>query len=169
MRVNTALGIIYFKKARFADAERLFRKALERLTDKYTTPKDGEPIYYLGLALKAQGKTDEAFERFYKATWSLAWRAAGYYSLAEIASSRGDLAAALDLVDRSLESQCTEHPGAEPEGRLAAPSGRTQGGPAGASGRGAHQTDPLDVRAHGGTMAGLQEPRDGEGTRSHDE
>ncbi|MGB9606106.1 MAG: DUF5107 domain-containing protein, partial [Bryobacteraceae bacterium] len=30
VRVNTALGINYLKKARFADAERLFRKALER-------------------------------------------------------------------------------------------------------------------------------------------
>jgi tetratricopeptide (TPR) repeat protein len=103
-RVNTALGITWFKKARFADAERLFRKALERLTDKYTAPKDAEAIYYLGLTLKARGKTDEAFTNFYKATWSLAWRAAGYYSLAEIASARGDLAAALDFADRSLDA-----------------------------------------------------------------
>ena len=104
VRVNTALGILCFKKARFAEAEEHLRKALERLTDKYTAPKDGEPFYYLGLALKAQGRTDEAFASFYKATWSLAWRAAGYYSLAEIAAARGDMPAALDFVERSIDA-----------------------------------------------------------------
>jgi tetratricopeptide (TPR) repeat protein len=104
VRVNTALGINYLKRARFKDAENLFRKALERLTAGYTSPKNGEPFYYLGLALKAQGRDDEAFDNFYKATWSAAWRAAGYYSLAEIACERTDFTAALDFVDRSLEA-----------------------------------------------------------------
>lgn len=103
-RVNTALGINYLKKARFADAERLFRKAIERLTARYTAPKEAEPLYYLGIALKAQGKLDEAFKVFYQATWSQAWRAPACYSLAEIASRRQDYAIALDLLDRSLEA-----------------------------------------------------------------
>jgi len=104
VRVNTALGINYLKKARFEEAEKLFRKALERLTAKYTSPKNGEPFYYLGVALKAQGKDDEAFDNFYKATWSDAWKAAGYYSLAEIACAKGDMNAALDFVGRSFEA-----------------------------------------------------------------
>jgi tetratricopeptide (TPR) repeat protein len=104
VRVNTALGTNYFKKAKLTDAERLLRKALERLTDKHTSPKDGEAIYYLGQVLKAQGRNDEAFATLFKSTWSLAWRAAGYYSAAEIAASRGDMTAALDLVDRSIDS-----------------------------------------------------------------
>ncbi len=102
-RVNTALGIRYFKTARFAEAERLFRTAVERLTNNYTTPKDAEPIYYLGLTLKAQAKYDEAYKYLYLATWNLNWRAAGYYGLAEIASMRSDFAGALDFVDRSLD------------------------------------------------------------------
>ena len=104
VRVNTALGINYLKRARFEEAENLFRKALERLTAKYTSPKNGEPFYYLGVALKAQGKDKEAFDNFYKATWSDAWKAAGYYSLAELVCARGDMAAALDFVGRSLEA-----------------------------------------------------------------
>jgi tetratricopeptide (TPR) repeat protein len=104
VRVNTALGINYFKKARFAEAEQLFRTALERLTGKYTTPKDAEATYYLGLTLKAEGKYDEAYETLYKSTWNMAWRAAGYYEAAELASRRGELAAALDLAGRSLEA-----------------------------------------------------------------
>ncbi len=104
VRVNKALGINYFKKARFAEAERLFRRALERLTDRYTTPKDAEALYYLGLALKAQGRVEEAFRHFYSATWSMFWRAPAYLCLAEIAASRGEWKAALDYVERSLEA-----------------------------------------------------------------
>jgi len=103
IRVNTALGINYYKKARYAEAEKLFRKALERDTDRYTTPKDAEPIYYLGLTLKAQGRLDEANKYLYNATWNLPWRAAGYYGVAEIAAMRGDFAAALDFTARSLD------------------------------------------------------------------
>ncbi len=104
VRVNTAMGINCLKRARYVEAEAFFRKALERLTDKYTSPKNGEPFYYLGVTLKAQGKNDEAYDAFYKATWSMAWRAAAYYGLAEIASLRRDNPAALDLVNRSLEA-----------------------------------------------------------------
>jgi tetratricopeptide (TPR) repeat protein len=145
-RVNTALGTNYFKKARFAEAERLFRKALERLTDKYTSPKDGEAIYYLGLTLKAQGRDDEAFETLYKSTWSLAWRAAGYYSLAEIATKRGDLAQAMDLVDHSIEANALNVRAQNLKAALLRHAGRAKEALqvlASAS----HQSDPLDVRA----------------------
>ena len=104
VRVNTALGINYFKKGRMAEAEQLFRKALERLQHNYTTPKDAEPIYYLGLTLKAEGKFDEAYKYLYNSTWNLPWRAAGYFGVAEIATQRGDFAAALDFVDRSIDN-----------------------------------------------------------------
>ncbi len=103
-RVNTAMGITSFRKARYEEAEKYFRVALERLTDRYTTPKDAEAIYYLGATLKAEGKTGEAYTYLYKATWSQEWKAAGYYSLAEIAAARGDMATALDFVDRSIDS-----------------------------------------------------------------
>jgi tetratricopeptide (TPR) repeat protein len=103
-RVNTVLGITDFKRTRYADAEKSLRKAIERLTDRYTTPKDSEAIYYLGATLKADGKIDEAYTYLYKAVWSQAWKAAAYYGLAEIATSRGDLHAALDFIDRSIES-----------------------------------------------------------------
>jgi hypothetical protein len=63
---HTSLGIHDFEGARFADAEQHFRQALERLTARYTSPKDSEPQYYLGLALMAQGKADEAFDAFTK-------------------------------------------------------------------------------------------------------
>jgi tetratricopeptide (TPR) repeat protein len=104
IRVNTALGINYYRKARYEEAEKLFRKALERDTANYTTPKDAEPIYYLGLTLKAEGKLDEAYKYLYNATWDLPWRAAGYYGVAEIAAMRGDFATALELTGRSIDN-----------------------------------------------------------------
>jgi tetratricopeptide (TPR) repeat protein len=107
-RVNTSLGIRQLKQAKFAPAEAHFRKALERLTAQYTSPRDGEPFYYLGLALNAQDKQNEAFDAFYKATWSQAWRAPAYFSLAEIATRRGDFAAALDYLDRSLDANALD-------------------------------------------------------------
>jgi tetratricopeptide (TPR) repeat protein len=104
VRVNTAMGIRAYRQARYRAAEQSFRKALDRLTDKYTTPKDAEATYYLGLTLKAQGHNDEAYDTLYKATWSLPWRAAAYFEAAEIAAARGDLAMSADLVERSLQA-----------------------------------------------------------------
>jgi tetratricopeptide (TPR) repeat protein len=104
IRVNTALGIDAIKGGRFVEAEKYLRKALERDTASYTSPKDGEPIYYLGLALKAQGKLDEANAQLYKSTWSAAWRSPGYFALAEIAATRGDFDAALKYDGHALEA-----------------------------------------------------------------
>jgi tetratricopeptide (TPR) repeat protein len=104
IQANTGTGLLDLRRARFALAEQHFRKALERLTAKYTTPKNAEPFYYLGVALKSQGRTDEAFDAFYKAAWSQEWKSPAYFSLAEIASARGDFISALDFIDRSLDA-----------------------------------------------------------------
>ena len=104
IEANTGLGRLDLRRAKYADAEKHFRTALARLTANYTTPKDAEPVYYLGLALKAQGKTDEAFDAFFKATWSQEWKSSAYFSLAEIASLRGDFAAGLKFSDQSLDA-----------------------------------------------------------------
>jgi tetratricopeptide (TPR) repeat protein len=101
---NTGMGIISLRNAKFVLAEKYFRKANERLTDQFTTPKNAEPSYYLGIALKAQGRFDEAFTAFYKATWSQEWKSPAYFSVAEIASLRGDFTSALNFVNRSLDA-----------------------------------------------------------------
>jgi tetratricopeptide (TPR) repeat protein len=103
-RVHTALGIRELKAARYESAEAHFRKALERLTAGYAAPNDGEALYYLGLSLKARGQDAEAARFLAKATWSAAWRGPAYYELAELSTARGDFAAALADLDRSLES-----------------------------------------------------------------
>ena len=45
----------------------------------------GRPYYNLGLSLKMQGRFDEAFDAFYKATWNAAWQDAAFFELARLA------------------------------------------------------------------------------------
>jgi antitoxin component YwqK of YwqJK toxin-antitoxin module/tetratricopeptide (TPR) repeat protein len=103
-RANTALGILLCKQWRWAEAVTNLNAAIARATEHHIRPKDGEAFYYLGVALKAQGQLEAAYDAFFKAIWSRAWQAAGYYELAEIDCARGRWAAALDNINRSLES-----------------------------------------------------------------
>jgi tetratricopeptide (TPR) repeat protein len=101
-RSNNALGRLLLRRGDFARAERLLRSAIQTLTRYNFNPYDGEPHYNLGLALAYQGSYDQAYDHFYKATWSYAWRSAGYYSLAQIDVRRGEYAKAIEHLDRSL-------------------------------------------------------------------
>lgn len=144
-RVNTSMGIRRLKQARFSEAERHFRKAIERLTTNYTTPKDHEPFYYLGLALTGQGKLDEAFDAYYKATWSETWRSPAYFALAEIASTRGDIFEALDHLERSLQANALHIRALALKASLLRHAGRPREALA-VLDFASRQTDPLDVR-----------------------
>jgi len=147
IRVNTVLGIDAIKGGRFADAEKLLRKALERSTASYTSPKDGEPFYYLGVALKLQGKLDDAYAEFYKSTWSAAWRSPGYFALAEIDTLKGDFNAALTADEDSLEANANNIRALALKAALLRHSGRN--GEALAAVAAITKIDPLDV--HGMT------------------
>jgi tetratricopeptide (TPR) repeat protein len=100
--VNTALGVLYCKRGMFAQAEECLNRALQRATKNHTRPKDGEAYYYLGLALRAQHKYEQAYDTFYRAAWSQAWGASSYYQLAELACLRKEYSRALDFLNRSL-------------------------------------------------------------------
>ena len=162
-RVNTALGIRWFKQARFAAAEEHFRRAIARLTTNYTSPKDGEPFYYLGLTLQARswepGEDEtgpaakeaestllkQATDAFAKAAWSQAWRAPAYYGLAEIAARKGETTAALAYVDHALEANTLNLRSLTLKASLLRDLGRRREALA-LLAMGSPQTDPLDVR-----------------------
>jgi len=108
VRTNTALGILYLKRGRFAEAEARLRTAVERLAHNYTNPKDGEALYYLGIALKAQGKISEAYEILYRASWSYAWHTASMYALAQIAGQQGNFARGVDFLDRAISTNADD-------------------------------------------------------------
>src|ERR1700722_13839997 len=56
---------------------------------------------------RGQGKNDDAFDQFFKSTWSFAWRSPGYFQLAQIACARGDFDAALSYDQDSLAANAT--------------------------------------------------------------
>jgi tetratricopeptide (TPR) repeat protein len=101
-RVNLRLGIASLRRGLSAEAAERFRTALGRPTSDYTSPRDGESYYYLGLAAKLVGDVDAAYDAFYKATWSQAFHAAAFYQLAQIDGRRGDFAATLEHLERSI-------------------------------------------------------------------
>jgi len=102
VRCNNALGLAHFRRGNFGQAVAHFRVAIDRLTRRNPNPRDGEMYYNLGRALKYTGDLDGAYAAFYKAIWSYAWQATGYYALAEIACLRSDFATALEHLDCSL-------------------------------------------------------------------
>jgi tetratricopeptide (TPR) repeat protein len=101
-RVNNALGCWHLRRGELSSAEGYFRAAIARLTRLNPNPYDGEAYYNLGLGLRLQGRGQEAYSAFYKATWNAAWRGPAYHALAEFAASRSEWPAALDHVQRAL-------------------------------------------------------------------
>lgn len=102
IRANTAYGTLLFRRGCFADSEPYFRAAIERMTAYNPNPYDSEAYLMLGLSLMYQEREDEAYDVFYKATWTAAQQETGYYFLACLDMRRQDYAAALEHVERSL-------------------------------------------------------------------
>ncbi|MEK8128894.1 DUF5107 domain-containing protein [Paenibacillus filicis] len=105
IRLNNAYGRLLLRRGCFEQSEACFRKAIETLTRHNARPYDTEPFYQLGLALKWQGRLEEAYEAFYKSVWSAAWQGAGYFALAQIACEQQEYEEALELIERSLNVQ----------------------------------------------------------------
>ncbi|MDP4240459.1 MAG: DUF5107 domain-containing protein [Bacteroidota bacterium] len=126
IRCNNALGLLLMRKGQFQKAEAYFRKAIETLTERNPNPYDGEAYYQLGLCCKIQGKNDEAYDAFFKATWNVAWQDAAYLSLAQIDTAKGDYIQALDNVDRSLVRNWHNHKSRQLKGSILRKLGRTE-------------------------------------------
>ena len=102
IRCLNAMGLWFIRKGRFAKAETYLRKAVRLSQKRNPNPYDGEPIYHLALALKYQGRLDEAYELFWKATWNKALADAGYFEAAKISVAQERLDEALDELNRGL-------------------------------------------------------------------
>ena len=133
IRCLNAMGLWYIRKGRFHKAEEYLRKAYKLSVKRNPNPYDSEPIYNLALALKYQsgclgdlsfsglGKLpndqttkclndlQEAYELFWKATWSKAWVDAGYFEAAKISTLQGRYEDALDEINRCLNNNWHNH------------------------------------------------------------
>ena len=101
-RINDAYGLLLLRRGCFEEAERYFRKAIERLTQMHPNPYDSEPFYHLGLSLFCQERYGEAYDAFYKAVWVSELQEMGYYYLAAIDARRGAWTEAREHIDRAL-------------------------------------------------------------------
>ena len=102
IRCLNALGLWYIRKGRFARAENYLRKAVKLSQKRNPNPYDSEPIYNLALALKYQQRYHEAYELFWKSTWSKACADAGYFEAAKVSVREGRFEDALDELNRCL-------------------------------------------------------------------
>jgi len=108
-RCNNAIGLWLVRRGKFQEAEAYFRKAIDTITDRNPNPINGEPLYNLGLALRFQGRNQEAFDAFYKSVWNDAFMATGYFQLAQLECTRQNWDDALDVIDRSLIKNWHNH------------------------------------------------------------
>lgn len=102
IRSNTAYGELLLRRGEFDKSLPYFEAAIHRATQHNPNPQDASPFYEKGLALFYLGRTDEAYDSFYKSVWSHAQQEMGYFFLALIDCRRGDYEKALDHIESSL-------------------------------------------------------------------
>ena len=68
IRLNTAYGMLLFRRGQLKESEKYFRRALKRMTWKNPNPYNSEAYYDLGLTLFYQERYDEAYDAFFKAS-----------------------------------------------------------------------------------------------------
>ena len=109
VRCLNQTGLWYLRRGRFDKAESYLRKAVKIWQKRNPNPYDGEPVFNLALALKYQGRQQEAYELFWKSTWNKAWADAGFFEAACISMAQGRYEDALDELERSLIFNSCNH------------------------------------------------------------
>lgn len=109
VRCNNAMGLWLLRNGRPEKAEPYLRRAVKVLQKRNPNPYFGEPLYNLALSLKLQGKLDEAYDWFYKATWNGGWQNAAYYACAQISTMQGRLDDALYETERAMNAGWHHH------------------------------------------------------------
>ena len=102
IRLNNAYGLFLLRNARTEESIPYFRAAVRKQTWRNPNPYSGEAYFNLGLALETLERLPEAYDAFFKATWSAETAGAAWHHLACISVKRGDLRKALQFADESL-------------------------------------------------------------------
>lgn len=102
IRLNNGYGLLQLKRGNFETARIHFERAIEKQTWKNPNPYYGECYFNLGLALYYLGREDEAFDAFYKSTWSHETQSAGFYWLAALSCKKHAYEEALAFIDQSM-------------------------------------------------------------------
>jgi tetratricopeptide (TPR) repeat protein len=84
IRINTAYGRLLLSKGLFQESMQYFDRAISRLFRYNERPYDAAVLYYKALAKMYLNQDKEAYDLFYKATWSFPWKSQSYLNLAKI-------------------------------------------------------------------------------------
>jgi len=104
-RAHTALGIRLLRRGLYADAATHLEQAVARVTRNYTTPRDAEALYYLGVARIGLDDDAGAEKVLGRCTWDRSFRSAGYTRLAEISARRGDWALTFERAKEAVGAE----------------------------------------------------------------
>ena len=101
-RVNIEVGKHHIRQGEWEKAEKHLLRALDRLTHDYTRAMNTEANYYLGYLYRLTGRTMEAEENLWAATYTPAFKHPAFYQLAVAAVRAQHYPEALKLIDESL-------------------------------------------------------------------
>jgi tetratricopeptide (TPR) repeat protein len=101
---NTQLGTVYLKRGQYDKAEEHLKKAVDVVTGNHKKAQDATSLYYLGVCLMKQDKTDEALDMLYRSTWDYAWTSAGYTLAAQLEGRLKHWDKALDDAERACKA-----------------------------------------------------------------
>lgn len=101
-RCNTAMARLAFRNGNFEECIAYADKAEERLLSRNQHSKAVEFLYLKGMALKYLGRTKEAYDTLYKASWDYSYRSASYFALAQMDCANKEYKEALKKLDISL-------------------------------------------------------------------
>ena len=102
IRLNNAYGLYLLRNAQIEESVPYFKAAIKKQTWRNPNPYAGEAYFNLGLALELLDKLSEAYDAFFKATWSAETAEPAFFHLACIAVKQGNLKQALSFADESL-------------------------------------------------------------------
>lgn len=97
-----------YQMARLTEAESYARKALASLTKFNMHTQSGDPYFLLAQILEAQGKTEEAYDHYYKASWNGSAVSKSMAKLACLDLKRGDPLSALSHGRQSLRKDADQ-------------------------------------------------------------
>lgn len=97
-----------YQMARLTEAESYARKALTALTKFNMHTQFGDPYFLLAQILEAQGKTEEAYDHYYKASWNGSAVSKSMTKLACLDLKRGDPISALSHAHQSLRKDADQ-------------------------------------------------------------
>jgi tetratricopeptide (TPR) repeat protein len=108
-RCNSAMGLLLLRRGNILESEGYFRRAITRITERNSNPRDGEPFLYLGHVLELQEKFAEAEEQYFKASWNAALASSAFHGLARLSLRQGDPTRAVAFTEDSLRANPAHH------------------------------------------------------------